>query len=48
MDLTKAHADLQRWDTGAKFYVRPSYYEGVCSWDYCSWWTKISTPCLSQ
>ena len=25
-----------------------SYYEGDCSWDYCSWWTKIGTPYLSQ
>ena len=48
MDLVQAHADLQRRDTGAEFYVPPSYYEGVCSWDYCSWWTKISTPYLSQ
>ena len=48
MDLAQAHTDLQRRDTGAKFYVPPSYYEGVCSWDYCSWWTKISTPYLSQ
>ena len=47
MDLAQAHANLQRRDTGAKFYVPPSYYEGVCSWDYCSWWTKISTPYLS-
>ncbi|KAJ8425999.1 hypothetical protein Cgig2_006249 [Carnegiea gigantea] len=29
MDLEQAHADLQRWDTGAKFYVPPSHYEGV-------------------
>ncbi|KAJ8434749.1 hypothetical protein Cgig2_001952 [Carnegiea gigantea] len=48
MDLAQAHADLQTWDTGVKFYVPPFYYEGVCSWDYCSWWTKISTPYLSQ
>ena len=48
MDLVQAHADLQRRDTGAKFYVPHSYYEGVCSWDYCSWWTKINTPYLSQ
>jgi len=48
MDLTQAHANLQRRNTGAKFYVPPSYYEGVCSWDYRSWWTKISAPYLSQ
>ena len=48
MDLAQAYANLQRRDTGVKFYVPPSYYEGVCSWDYCSWWTKISTPYLSQ
>ncbi|KAJ8424440.1 hypothetical protein Cgig2_003898 [Carnegiea gigantea] len=47
MDLTQAHADLQRRDAGAKFYV-PSYYKGACSWDYCSWWTKFNTPYLSQ
>ncbi|KAJ8430745.1 hypothetical protein Cgig2_009636 [Carnegiea gigantea] len=29
MDVAQAHADLQRWDTGAKFYVPPSYYEGA-------------------
>ncbi|KAJ8435463.1 hypothetical protein Cgig2_021096 [Carnegiea gigantea] len=29
MDLGQAHADLQRRDTVAKFYVPPSYYEGV-------------------
>ncbi|KAJ8430067.1 hypothetical protein Cgig2_028779 [Carnegiea gigantea] len=28
MDPAQAHADLQRRDTGAKFYVPPSYYEG--------------------
>ncbi|KAJ8439010.1 hypothetical protein Cgig2_028456 [Carnegiea gigantea] len=28
MDLAQAHADLQRQDTGVKFYVPPSYYEG--------------------
>jgi len=48
MDLAQAHANLQRRDTGVKFYVPPSYCKGVCSWDYCSWWTKISTPYLSQ
>jgi len=32
---------------GAKFCVPPSYYEGICSLDYCSWWTKISIPYLS-
>ncbi|KAJ8427718.1 hypothetical protein Cgig2_022192 [Carnegiea gigantea] len=40
MELAQARADLQRRDTGSKFYVPPSYYEGVCSWDYCSWWIK--------
>ncbi|KAJ8445919.1 LOW QUALITY PROTEIN: hypothetical protein Cgig2_009848 [Carnegiea gigantea] len=29
MDLVQAHADLQRRDTGAKFYVPPSYYKGL-------------------
>ncbi|KAJ8438299.1 hypothetical protein Cgig2_015042 [Carnegiea gigantea] len=29
MDLAQAHADLQMWDTGAKFCVPPSYYEGL-------------------
>ncbi|KAJ8438098.1 hypothetical protein Cgig2_015355 [Carnegiea gigantea] len=29
MELTHAHADLQRRDTGAKFYVPPSHYEGI-------------------
>ncbi|KAJ8443399.1 hypothetical protein Cgig2_018832 [Carnegiea gigantea] len=48
MDLAQAYADLQRRDTEAKFYIPPSYYKGVCSWDYCRWWTKISTPYLSQ
>jgi len=48
MDLAKVYVHLQRTDTGAKFYVPPSYYEGVCSWDYCRWWTRISTPYLSQ
>ncbi|KAJ8435461.1 LOW QUALITY PROTEIN: hypothetical protein Cgig2_021094 [Carnegiea gigantea] len=28
MDLAQAHADLERRDTGAKFYVPPSYYKG--------------------
>ncbi|KAJ8445648.1 hypothetical protein Cgig2_009049 [Carnegiea gigantea] len=28
MDLSQAHADLQRQDTGVKFYVPPSCYEG--------------------
>ncbi|KAJ8433130.1 hypothetical protein Cgig2_004868 [Carnegiea gigantea] len=28
MNLAQAHADLRRWDIGAKFYVPPSYYEG--------------------
>ena len=48
MDLVQAYADLQRQDSGVRFYVPPSYYEGVCSWNYISWWTKLSTPCLSQ
>ena len=48
MDLAQAYVHLQRTDTGAKFYVPPSYYEGVCSWDYYRWWTRISTPYLSQ
>jgi len=48
MDLAQAYVDLQRRDTGAKFYIPPSYYEGVCSWDYCSWWTRTTTPYLSQ
>jgi len=33
MDLAQAHAELQRQDIGAKFYVLRSYYEGVCSWE---------------
>ena len=48
MDPAQAYADLQRRDTGAEFYIPPSYYEGVCSWDYYSWWTKTSTPYLSH
>ena len=48
MSLTQAYAKLQRRDTGAKFYVPPSNYEVAYSWDYCSRWTKISTPYLSQ
>ncbi|KAJ8431943.1 LOW QUALITY PROTEIN: hypothetical protein Cgig2_000002 [Carnegiea gigantea] len=28
IDLAQANVDLQRRDTGAKFYVPPSYYEG--------------------
>ncbi|KAJ8430069.1 hypothetical protein Cgig2_028781 [Carnegiea gigantea] len=31
MDLAQANADLQRRDTRAKFYVPPSYYEGLSS-----------------
>lgn len=48
MDLAQAYVDLQRRGSGVRFYVHPSYYEGVCSWNYCSWWTKLSTPYLSQ
>jgi len=48
MDLAQAYVDLQRTDIGAKFIVPPSYYEGVYSLGYCSWWTRISTPYLSQ
>jgi len=48
MSLTQAYAKLQRRDIGAKFYVPPSNYEVAYSWDYCSRWTKISTPYLSQ
>lgn len=48
MDLAQAYADLQRRDTGARFYIHPSYYEEVYSQDYYSWWTKINTPYLSQ
>ncbi|KAJ8439084.1 hypothetical protein Cgig2_009227 [Carnegiea gigantea] len=29
MELAQAYADLQRRDMGAKFYVPPSYYEGI-------------------
>jgi len=48
MDLAQAYVDLQRRDTGAKFYISPSYYEGGYSWDYCSWWTRTTSPYLSQ
>jgi len=48
MDLTRAVATLYKRDIGAKFFIPNVYFEGLCTWSYCNWWVRFSTPYLSQ
>ena len=46
MDLAQTVVTFYRH--GAKFYIPNVYFEGFCTWSYCSWWVRSSTPYLSQ
>jgi len=48
LDLAREVATLYKRDTGAKFFIPNVYFEGLCTWSYCNWWVRSSTPYLSQ
>ena len=43
-DLAKAQFKLLRTDTGSRFYIPRSSYEGMCTWTYYRWWMSACAP----
>lgn len=45
-DLARAQSTLLQTNTGVRFYIPRSTYEGVCTYTYCRWWMRACTPYL--
>lgn len=47
-DLARAQRIFLRADTGSRFYIPRSTYNGTCTWRYCRWWMRACAPYLGR
>lgn len=47
-DLANAQHVLLQTDTGTRFYIPRSTYNGACTWTYCRWWMRACAPYLGR
>lgn len=47
-DLARAQRALLMAETGSRFYIPRSTYNGACTWRYCRWWMRACAPYLGR